>query len=266
MGIIGAGASGVSLAALSFQAGCRTVLVDADNALLDQARSISSRGLSEADGSDTMSLTLSEDFGSLNDCDILIDTEIGNQDMKEQLVRRLDTVAGQGAVVAINATGMSIDEIAAASMRPEDILGMNFLSPGEGRALLEVVAGQQSASETVATALVLARLLGIQLVQSAHSSGSISEYIASACQAEYEALLGDGALPHEIDAALGRFGFAKEALARSESGRFSRIADEEIVRRMLDAIELAAKRAITNGVAACEGDVDVVAVNGFGYP
>ncbi|MCB8828235.1 3-hydroxyacyl-CoA dehydrogenase, partial [Escherichia coli] len=91
------------------------------------------------------------DFGALATCDLLIEAVYENMDVKKEIFTRLDGIAKQGAILASNTSYLDIDEIAACTKRPGDVLGMHFFSPANVMKLLEVVRGAQTAPDVLAT-------------------------------------------------------------------------------------------------------------------
>src|SRR3712207_8152357 len=82
------------------------------------------------------------DFGALGECDLIIEAVFENMDVKKEVFGKLDRIAKPGAILASNTSYLDIDEIAASTSRPEDVLGLHFFSPANVMKLLEVEIGR----------------------------------------------------------------------------------------------------------------------------
>jgi len=121
---------------------------------------------------------------------------------------RLDGVAKAGAVLATNTSTLDVDEIAAVTKRPADVVGMHFFSPANVMKLLEVVRGAQTADDVLVTAMAVGQRVGKTCVVARVCDGFIgNRMLASYRDAAYD-LLRRGATPAEIDGAVEGFGFA----------------------------------------------------------
>src|SRR5262249_14006847 len=127
--------------------------------------------------------------------------------LKKDLFSRLDRIAKPGAVLATNTSYLDVDEIAAATRRPQDVVGVHFFSPANVMRLVEVVRGVHTAPDALATAVQIASTLGKVPVVVGVCFGFVGNRMLAARGRQVERLLVEGALPHEIDAAVTRFGF-----------------------------------------------------------
>ncbi|MFB9949640.1 3-hydroxyacyl-CoA dehydrogenase NAD-binding domain-containing protein [Rhizobium puerariae] len=281
-------------------------------------------------------LTVTASDGDLTPCDLVIEAVFDDFAVKTDLFRRLDTVVRRDAVLATNTSYLDPDEIAAATAHPERILGLHFFSPAHVMRLLEVVRCAKTAPDVLATGLALARKLRKLPVVTGVTEGFIGNRIFSAYRREAEFLLEDGALPHEIDAALEDYGFPmglfavydmagleiawarrkRQAATRDPAARYVEIADtlceagrfgqkagrgwyaypdgkrtidpevtaiieaarakkgitprsfpkNEIQERMLKAMAAEGEALLAEGIAARPGDIDLVMINGYGFP
>ena len=100
------------------------------------------------------------DFGALGQADLVIEAVFENMDIKKSVFERLDGVAKPGAILASNTSYLDIDEIAAKTRRPEDVLGMHFFSPANVMRLLEIVRGAKTSKSVLATIAELAPKIG----------------------------------------------------------------------------------------------------------
>jgi 3-hydroxyacyl-CoA dehydrogenase len=126
--------------------------------------------------------------------------------LKKQVFADLDRVAKPGALLASNTSTLDVDEIAASTSRPRDVVGTHFFSPANVMRLLEIVRGAKSAPDAVATALTLARRLGKVPAVVGVCYGFVGNRMLARRSVEAERLLLEGALPHEVEAALVEFG------------------------------------------------------------
>ena len=140
--------------------------------------------------------------------DIVIEAVFENMELKKDIFRRIDALAKPGAVLATNTSYLDVNEIAAVTQRPGDVLGMHFFSPANVMKLLEIVRTGQVSSRTLKTALAVGAAFGKICVVAGVCDGFIGNRMYRAYQRQAFHMLEDGALPHEIDAAIVAFGFA----------------------------------------------------------
>ncbi|MDN3718732.1 3-hydroxyacyl-CoA dehydrogenase family protein [Roseibium salinum] len=129
-------------------------------------------------------------------------------DVKKDVFNRLDTVAKAGATLATNTSYLDVNEIALATGRPQDVLGLHFFSPAHIMRLLEIVVADRTDRRHVARAFALAKRLGKVGVRAGVCDGFIGNRIMSHYRLAADYMMMDGASPYEIDAALTDFGFA----------------------------------------------------------
>ncbi len=127
--------------------------------------------------------------------------------VKKEVFGKLDRMAKPGAVLATNTSYLDIDEIAAATSRPGDVLGMHFFSPANVMRLLEVVRGKQTSPEVIATASEVGKRLKKVSVVVGNCFGFVGNRMLARRTEAAERLLLDGASPQEVDRALTDFGF-----------------------------------------------------------
>src|SRR2546428_7304720 len=96
-------------------------------------------------------------FSAPADCDLIMGGVYENMDVKKDVFARLDRIAKPGAILASNTSYLNLDEIAAATSRPGDVLGMHFFSPANVMKLLEVVRGEKTALDVLLTAMTLGK-------------------------------------------------------------------------------------------------------------
>ncbi len=215
--VIGAGTMGGGIAMCFANAGIPVTVVETSQEALDrglgQVRNnydISARRgrYTPAQVDELMALfTPALDLSAVADADIVIEAVFESMDVKKEVFRKLDAIAKQGAVLATNTSYLDVDEIAAATSRPADVLGMHFFSPANVMKLLEVVRGAQTADDALKTALEIGRKLGKVAVVSGVCDGFIGNRMLKTYKTQMDFLMEDGALPQEIDAAITGFGF-----------------------------------------------------------
>ena len=141
------------------------------------------------------------------DADIVIEAAFEEMGVKQQIFSALDAIVKPGAILASNTSYLDIPTIAAATKRPQDVLGTHFFSPANVMKLLEVVRPDGVSDEAVVTAMALGRRLGKVPVVVGNGFGFVGNRMLEARTRATERLLVAGALPHEVDASLTGFGF-----------------------------------------------------------
>lgn len=148
------------------------------------------------------------DMQEAADADIWIEAVFEDMALKQRLFRDIDAIAKPGAVLATNTSGLDIEEIAAVTSRPQDVIGAHFFSPAHVMRLLEVVRTTRTVDDVIATAMHLGHRLGKVAVLARVYPGFIGNALFRQYNREAHFLVEDGALPHEVDEALVGFGFA----------------------------------------------------------
>jgi 3-hydroxyacyl-CoA dehydrogenase len=141
------------------------------------------------------------DDAQLSTCDLVVEAVFEDMALKKQVMARLAQVCKPGAILATNTSTLDVDAIAAASGRPQDVLGMHFFSPAHVMRLLEVVRGAKTSPEVLATAMKLAGRIGKVAVVSGVCYGFIGNRMLEGYLREAEMLLLEGATPSQIDRA-----------------------------------------------------------------
>lgn len=216
--VIGAGTMGGGIAMAMANAGLAVTLIDADAAGLDRglarvrdnyALSVKRGKLEAAQVDERLarirgSLALADAAGA----DLVVEAVFEDLALKQRLFRDLDAVARPGAILATNTSGLDIDAIAAVTTRPADVVGAHFFSPAHVMRLLEVVRTRDTAPDVIATLMALGPRLHKVAVLARVYPGFIGNALFRQYNREAHFLVEDGALPHEVDAALTGFGFA----------------------------------------------------------
>ncbi len=218
IGIVGAGTMGTGIAAAALGAGFAVVLFDLNGGALERAgqaigtmmdRNVAAGRMDVAAGERAKgALSLIGAMEGLGAVDLVIEAAFENLAVKEAIFSDLARAAGPDAILATNTSYLDIDAIAAAGGRPERSLGLHFFSPAQVMKLLEIVPGEATSKETLATALWLAKRLGKQPVVAGNAHGFIGNRMFAVRKRETDALLAEGARPAEIDQALEAMGFA----------------------------------------------------------
>jgi 3-hydroxyacyl-CoA dehydrogenase len=148
------------------------------------------------------------DFSALSDADIVIEAAYEDMVVKQDLFSRLDSTMKRGAILATNTSTLDVDQIAAATSRPQDVIGTHFFSPANVMRLLEVVRGAKTGKDVLATVMQLAKRLRKVAVVSGVCDGFIGNRMLEQYIRQSLFLVDEGASPQQIDAAMYRFGMA----------------------------------------------------------
>ncbi len=344
-GIIGSGTMGGGIAMCFANAGIPVHIIDQDEDNLNRGMSVIEKNydfmvgrgkLSEEQKDTVFGLVSSSlDYKDVSDCDIVIEAVYENLELKHEIFKSLDEHVKEGAILASNTSGLDIDSIASVTKRPEMVVGTHFFSPANIMRLLEVVRGDKTSDETLATIMSIGKKLKKAAVVSLNAPGFIGNRMLFGYTAQANMLLLEGALPHQVDGALESFGLnmgpfrmmdlvgldlgwrarklsgkesplhAKIGDELCEQNRFGQknsagyynysegsrapnpapeneetyekisnengftrreISDEEIVDRCILALINEGADILSEGVAQRAADIDVVYINGYGFP
>jgi 3-hydroxyacyl-CoA dehydrogenase len=144
----------------------------------------------------------------LRDCDLVIEAAFESLDVKRTICKQLGGICKVGAIIASNTSTLDINVLAEATGRPSDVVGMHFFSPAYVMRLLEVVRGDKTAPEVLATVMALAKTIGKSAVVSGVCYGFIGNRMLEPYLRETETLLMEGASPTQIDRAIEKVGLA----------------------------------------------------------
>ena len=215
--VIGAGTMGGGISMSFANAGIPVTIVEtADEALkrgLDiieknYKTSVSRGALREDDMRKRMGLLKgTTDITAAKDADLVIEAVFEEMAIKKDVFGKLDRLARADAILASNTSYLDVNEIGATTARPQSVLGMHFFSPANVMRLLEIVRGDKTAPDVLATAIAVARRIGKVPVVVGVCHGFVGNRMLRARSIEGEKLLLEGALPHEVDGALTEFGF-----------------------------------------------------------
>ena len=215
--VIGAGTMGGGISMSFANAGIPVTVVEtAEDALKrgfgvmekNYKTSVSRGALREGDMTKRMGLlTGTTDIAAVKDADLVIEAVFEEMAVKKEVFGKLDRLARPDAILASNTSYLDVNEIAATTTRPQAVLGMHFFSPANVMRLLEIVRGDKTAPDVLATAIAVARRIGKVPVVVGVCHGFVGNRMLRARSIEAEKLLLEGALPHEVDGALTEFGF-----------------------------------------------------------
>ena len=344
-GIIGSGTMGGGIAMCFANAGIPVHIIDQDQDNLTRGMTVIEKNYDFMVGRGKLTLeqkdavfglvTSSLDYNDVSDCDIVIEAVYENLELKHEIFKALDEHVKDDAILASNTSGLDIDSIASVTKRPKMVVGTHFFSPANIMRLLEVVRGEHTSDETLATIMAIGKRLKKAAVVSLNAPGFIGNRMLFGYTAQANMLLLEGALPHQIDQALESFGLnmgpfrmmdlvgldlgwrarklggkesplhAKIGDELCEQNRFGQkngagyynysegsrapnpapenesvyekisnengftrrdISDEEIVDRCILALINEGADILSEGVAQRAADIDVVYINGYGFP
>jgi 3-hydroxyacyl-CoA dehydrogenase len=147
-------------------------------------------------------------LAQVGDADIVIEAVFERMDVKQELLKKLDSIVKKGAILATNTSTLDVDEIAAATTRPQDVIGTHFFSPANVMRLLEVVRAEKTAKDVLATTMRLGKTLKKLPVVSGVCDGFIGNRMLEKYVQQSLFLLEEGATPADVDGALQRWGMA----------------------------------------------------------
>ena len=216
VGVIGAGTMGGGIAMNFLQKGIPVTIVEMAQDALDRGLGVirknydasAAKGRFKPEQVDQMMgiLTPTLNLDDLADCDLIIEAVYENMDVKKDIFGKLDKIAKPGAILASNTSYLDVDEIAAATSRPGDVLGMHFFSPANVMKLLEVVRGAKTAPDALATAMATGKKIGKVAVVAGVCDGFIGNRMLKPRQIEAMKLLMEGATPAQVDKVHVEFG------------------------------------------------------------
>jgi len=216
--VIGAGTMGGGIAMCFANAGIPVMLVDSTQEALDKgiqriksnyAATVEKGRLAQSDMDKRMALiSAGTNLNEIKGADIVVEAVFERMDVKQDLFRKLDAIVRQGAILATNTSTLDVDQIAAATQRPQDVVGTHFFSPANVMRLLEVVRGKQTAKDVLATTMKLGKTLKKVPVVSGVCDGFIGNRMLEKYVQQSLFLLEEGTTPAQIDSALQRWGMA----------------------------------------------------------
>ncbi|MDW5444181.1 3-hydroxyacyl-CoA dehydrogenase NAD-binding domain-containing protein [Polaromonas sp. SM01] len=216
-GIVGGGTMGAGIAVAMLDAGMPVTMIERDEPSLARGRAHvekvydglikKGRMTPEAKAVVMARFSGATSYAALTQVDIVVEAVFEDMAVKKAVFAELDRVCKPGAVLATNTSYLDIDEIAASTSRPGDVVGLHFFSPANIMKLLEIVVPAKVRADVVATGFELAKKLKKVPVRAGVCDGFIGNRILAVYRQAADHMMEDGASPYEIDAAVRNFGY-----------------------------------------------------------
>lgn len=223
VGIIGGGLMGGGIAMNFVNVGIPVTLLEINHEALQRGKDLIAKNyaMTVSKGKLTAELaaqrqemiTGSTDYHDLADMDLVIEAVFENLDIKKQVFSKLDKVCKQGAILASNTSYQDVNLIAQATSRPQDVIGLHFFSPANVMKLLEIVRGDKTSDEVLATSMALAKSINKVPALSRVCYGFIGNRMLRQYAREAQLCLLEGSTPQQIDTVMQNFGMAMGPLA-----------------------------------------------------
>ena len=218
LAVIGAGTMGGGIAMNFLNAGLSVVMLEMKQEALDRGvatirknyEAQVKKGKLKADKYEQRMALLSTtlNYADLKDADMVIEAVFEDMAVKEQVFKTLDEVMKPGAILASNTSTLDVNKIAAFTKRPQDVIGTHFFSPANVMKLLEVVRGEKTAKDVLATVMALGKKIKKTCVVSGVCDGFIGNRMIEQYSRQAGFLLEEGCTPQQVDKAVEKFGFA----------------------------------------------------------
>jgi 3-hydroxyacyl-CoA dehydrogenase len=225
-GVIGAGTMGTGIAITFAQAGIPVHVIDSNEAAVDKAKQTvmgmfmyqvqKGRMTQEEAWKLGQAVQFTDDYNELADADVVVEAVFENMDVKKEVFAKLDAIVKPEGILASNTSTLDIDAMAAATKRPEKVIGLHFFVPANIMPLLEIVRGKDTSPETIATAFKLAKTLKKTAVLARNAFGFIGNRMIFDYSAAAGSLAEEGVSPARIDAVAKKFGFPMGPFAMSD--------------------------------------------------
>ncbi|MET0308120.1 MAG: 3-hydroxyacyl-CoA dehydrogenase NAD-binding domain-containing protein [Sphingomonas sp.] len=216
VGVIGAGTMGGGISMNFLSAGVPVTIVEMAEEALSRGTGVIRKNYEATAAKGRMTAEQVEgamgllkptlNFDDLAECDLIIEAVYESMDVKKEVFGRLDTIAKPGAILASNTSYLNIDEIAASTSRPQDVVGLHFFSPANIMKLLEIVRGAKTADDVLATAMAISKKIRKVAVVAGVCYGFIGNRMLMPRQVEANKMLLEGATPEQIDKVHVAFG------------------------------------------------------------
>jgi 3-hydroxyacyl-CoA dehydrogenase len=226
VGVIGAGTMGGGITMNFLNAGIPVTLVEMNQAALDRGLGVIRRNFENSAAKGRMTaeqveqrmalITPALGLGALDQVDLVIEAVFEDIGIKQDLFGKLDAVAKPGAILASNTSFLDLDQIAAATSRPDSVVGLHFFSPANVMRLLEIVRGAKTSDAVLATALKIAKTIAKVPVVSRVGPGFIANRVMSPRSRQAMELVLEGPTPQDIDQAIYDYGFAMGPFAMGD--------------------------------------------------
>ena len=216
--ILGAGTMGGGIGMAFANAGIAVVLVDREQPLVDKGMGIVSKNYASTVAKGRLSqpemdarmgrISGTTSWDDLADVDLVIEAVFEEMALKKEIFGRLDKICRKDAILATNTSTLDVNEIAASTSRPEQVIGLHFFSPANVMRLLEIVRGAKTSKPVVATSMKLAKDISKVGVLVGVCYGFVGNRMLHAYGREAQLLIQEGASPSQVDGVLTAFGFA----------------------------------------------------------
>ncbi|AWN45996.1 3-hydroxyacyl-CoA dehydrogenase [Methylobacterium terrae] len=248
VGVIGAGTMGGGISMNFLNAGIPVTIVETKREALDRGlktirtnyENTAKKGRLRPEDVETRMGLLSDtlELEKLAECDLIIEAVFEDMGIKKEIFSKLDTIAKPGAILASNTSYLDVDAIAAMTSRPADVIGMHFFSPANVMRLLEVVRGEKTAKDVIATAMQIGRKVGKIPVLVGVCHGFVGNRMLAQRQREANRLILEGVTPWDVDRVVYEFGlpmgpFTMSDLAGLDIGWSAETNKSESVRDLL---------------------------------
>jgi 3-hydroxyacyl-CoA dehydrogenase len=224
--VVGSGTMGGGIAMVFANAGIPVLLKDVDEAALEvgmgkirknYASSVQRGRFTQAFVDERLKLIAPVlNYDAFSDVDMVVEAVFEGMALKKTVFADLDRVCRRGAILASNTSTLNIDEIAAATSRPEAVIGTHFFSPANVMRLLEIVRGKKSGKEVIATCMQLSKKLGKIGVLVGNCRGFVGNRMFGPYRREAQFLIEEGAEVEAVDQALAEFGMAMGPMATGD--------------------------------------------------
>lgn len=218
VGVIGAGTMGAGIAINFLNAGLPVTIVETSGDALERGLvglhktyqgSVSKGKLTQAQMDERLGLVrASLSLSDLADTDLIVEAAFENMAVKKDIFSQLDKVAKPAAILATNTSTLDINEIAAVTSRPQQVIGLHFFSPAHIMKLLEIVRAAKTSDSVLATTLSLSRKIGKIGVVVGVTNGFVGNRMLYPYRQQAADLVRDGATPQDVDAAMHKLGMA----------------------------------------------------------
>ncbi|MCH7480773.1 MAG: 3-hydroxybutyryl-CoA dehydrogenase [Chloroflexi bacterium] len=199
--IVGAGTMGNGIAQTAAVSGYEVTMMDVDSKALERgqisiekstAKFLDKEKINAQQRDSALNLATTTEMKAAGDADIVIEAATENPDLKFKIFADLDDIAKPGTILASNTSSISLTKIAAATKRPDKVVGIHFFNPVPMMRLVEVIRGLQTSDETAQTVIEMAKVMGKTPVEAKDSPGFISNRILCPMLNEAIFALGEG--------------------------------------------------------------------------
>ncbi len=216
--VIGAGTMGGGIAMNFVNADIPVVLVEQNQEALDRGMATIKKNYDNTVKKGRLKAEVAEKryslikpsltYDDINNTDLVVEAVFEDMEVKRVVFGNLDKYMKKGAILATNTSTLDVDKIAAFTKRPEDVIGMHFFSPANVMRLLEVVRGEKTAKDVLATTMKIAKRIRKTAVVSGVCDGFIGNRMIEQYSRQATFMLDEGASPQQVDKAIEKFGFA----------------------------------------------------------